>query len=364
MDRFIRNRFLPFLVAALACGPAAAAPAPQAAAPIAAPAATLEFTFDYELAKLVSQAIATGQFSDAALASVRAHPATAAMVRKMRLKSLDELVTYLRGLPKDPARVVLADLARPDGGKYGPLAEAVTRQIGQYVPPQFAAKLKVYFIFGGNASGFAFDDDADNVYVNLARFTQASTEELAETVAHELFHAVQTHVMTVPPRPAPGMTPSATGPVWMKRLVYDLVQEGTAEIFTHPLGDRPASAYSARHKARIERNAKRIRGIITLFETTALRLRLAPPPDEDAYDRIYGLLFYGDFDETGYDLGWLMATTIEKREGKGAVFALLKDDPAQFVLRYQAIAAADPALPKFSDEFVRALTAGLEEKRS
>jgi hypothetical protein len=141
MDRFIRNRFLPFLVAALACGPAAAAPAPQAAAPIAAPAATLEFTFDYELAKLVSQAIATGQFSDAALASVRAHPATAAMVRKMRLKSLDELVTYLRGLPKDPARVVLADLARPDGGKYGPLAEAVTRQIGQYVPPQFAAKL-------------------------------------------------------------------------------------------------------------------------------------------------------------------------------------------------------------------------------
>lgn len=364
MDRFTRNRFLAVLVAALACGPAAAAPAAQAAAPIATPAATLEFTFDYELAKLVSQAVATGEFSDAALASIRAHPATAAMVRKLRLKSVDELVTYLRGLSKDAAmmnaaRVVLAELARLDAGKYGPLAETVTRQIGQYVPPQFAAKLKVYFIFGGNASGFAFDDDADNVYVNLARFTQASTEELAETVAHELFHAVQTHVMSAPPRPAPGMAASATGPVWMKRLIYDLVQEGSAEIFTHPVAGRPASAYSGRDKARIERNATRIRGIISLFETAALRLRLAPPPDEDAYDRIYGLLFYGDFDETGYDLGWLMVTTIEKREGKGAVFALLKDDPAQFVLRYQAIAAADPALPKFSDEFIRAVKATL-----
>jgi hypothetical protein len=365
MDRLpkpTRYRPVALLVVALACGPAAAQASPQGtAAAMLAPAA-LDFGFDYELAKLVSQAVATGDFNDAALAAIRAHPATAAMVRKMRLKSVDELVAYLRGLTKDAAmrdaaRVVLADLGRSDGGKYGPLADDVTRQLAQYVPAQFVGRLKVYFIFGGNASGFAFDDDADDVYVNLARFTQASTQELAETVAHELFHAVQSHVMTTPPRPAPGTPANATGAVWMKRLIYDLVQEGTAELFTHPVADRPASAYSGGNKARIERNAKRIRGIITLFETTALRLRLAPPRDEDAYDAIYGMLFYGNFDEAGYDLGWLMATTIEKREGKGAIFALLKDDPTQFVLRYQAIAMADAALPAFGDEFIEAVKA-------
>jgi hypothetical protein len=362
LPNLTRYRSLAVLVVALACGPAAAQAIPQGTAAAMPAAAALEFGFDYELARLISHAVATGDFSDAALAAIRAHPATAAMVRKMRLKNGDELVAYLRGLAKDAAtrdaaRVVLADLARSDGGKYGPLANDVTRQLAQYVPSRFAGRLKVYFIFGGNASGFAFDDDADNVYVNLARFTQASTRELAETVAHELFHAVQTHVMTTPPRPAPGTPANATGAVWMKRLVYDLVQEGTAELFTHPVAERPASAYSERSKARIERNAKRIRGIVALFETTALRLRLAPPRDEDAYDAIYGLLFYGNFDETGYDLGWLMATTIEKRDGKDAIFALLKDDPAQFVLRYQAIATADAALPKFGDEFIEAVRA-------
>jgi hypothetical protein len=343
----------------LAC---AAAPVPASAQADVPAAGALQFGFDYQLARLVSQAVASDDFNDGALAAIRAHPAAAAMVRKMRLKDVGELENYLRRLPKDAAmrdaaRAVLAELERADHGKYGPLAGNVTRQLVQYVPPQFAGRLNVIFIFGGNASGFAFDDDADDVYVNLARFTQASTQELAETVAHELFHAVQTHVMTTPPRPAPGMPASAAGPVWMKRLVYDLVQEGTAELFTHPIAQRPASPYSASGKARIEKNARRMRSIVTLFETTALRLRLAPPRDEDAYDAIYGLLFYGTFDEAGYDLGYLMASTIEQKHGRGAVFALLKDDPLQFVLRYQAIADADMALPGFGDEFLAAVRA-------
>jgi hypothetical protein len=358
--RFSRYRPVALLVAALASVPAAAQPAQ--AVPTAAAPATLEFGFDAGLAKVAAQAVAAGEFDDATLAAIRAHPASAAMVRKMQLKGVDDLAAHFRKLAANPAardaaRLVSAELASADAGKVGPLAAVVTRQLRAYLPPQFAARLKVWFIFGGNASGFAFDDVPDDVYVNLANYTQATTEELAETVSHELFHAVQTHVMTVPPRPASGMALAATGPVWMKRLVYDLLQEGTAELFTHPVADRPATAYSGRSKARIERNGKRMRGIMTLFETTAWRVRLAPPHDENAYDRIYGALFYTDFDETGYDLGWLMASTIEKKEGKEAIFALLKEDPVQFVLRYQAIAATEPALPKFSDNFLEALRA-------
>lgn len=352
---------LALLLAALIGLPAAAGTV--GAAPTVAPApASLEFTFDAGLAKLAARAVATGEFDEATLAAIRAHPASAAMVRKMQLKGIEDLIAYFRKLAANPAsrdtaRKVADDLARPDGGKLGPLAEAVTRQLRAYVPAQFAARLKVWFLFGSYSGGFAFDDVPDDVYVNLAKYTEATTEELAEIVSHELLHAVQIHVMPTPPRPARGMAVAATGPVWMKRLVYDLLQEGTAELFTHGVADRPATAHSGRGKARIERNSKRIRGIMTLFETTAWRLRLAPPRDEEAYDRIYGALFYTDFDETGYDLGWLMASTIEKKEGKGAIFELFKEDPVQFVLRYQAIAAQDPELPKFSDDFIVALRA-------
>lgn len=40
-----------------------------------------------------------------------------------------------------------------------------------------------------------------------------------------------------------------------------------------------------------------------------------------------------------------------------AVFALLKGEPKQFLLRYQELAQQDAALPKFSEEFVRAVRA-------
>jgi hypothetical protein len=83
------------------------------------------------------------------------------------------------------------------------------------------------------------------------------------------------------------------------------------------------------------------------------RLYHQPPADENVYDGIYGLMFYTDFDATAYDLGWLMASTIEKADGKAGVYALLKKEPKQFLLRYQTLAAADGKLPTFSDDFIR-----------
>ena len=140
-------------------------------------------------------------------------------------------------------------------------------------------------------------------------------------------------------------------------LLNDLLQEGTAELFTHPLADRPANGYSTRSKTRIERNTKRMEGIVTMVETIGLRLLANPPRDEDGYEAIYGLLFYGSFDEPAYDLGWIMASTIERHDGKAAVFALLKGEPKQFLLRQRLVAQQDAKLPKFSEEFVRAVRA-------
>lgn len=348
---------IPFLASPPLHAADPAAPSQQARAP-----ATLEFAFDYELANLVSKAVASSEFGEATVAAIRAHPASAAMVRKMKLKSMDELIAYLRGLPanakaKAAAPLVQAKLNAPGSEGYGALADEVTRLLRQYVPPQLAARLKVYFIFGGNAGGFAFDDNLTDVYVNLNFMSQANTQELAELVAHELFHGVQSQVMSTPPRPTAATPASALGPIWARRLLYDLVQEGTAELFTHALADRPGSAYSSRHKARIERNQARHRGIVTMYETIGLRLLANPPRDEDGYEDIYGLMFYGSFDELAYDLGWLMSTTIEKHDGKGAIFALLKGESKQFLLRYQELAQQDPKLPKFSEEFVRVVRA-------
>ena len=332
----------------------------------AAPASRLEFSFDYEFARLASLAIHNKNFDEKTIAALRAAPATGAMVKKMGFKDSDALIGHLRALP-DPAKAakaaevaatISAELAQPGGGKYAPLAKEVTRLLQQYVPAQFAGRYKVQFIYGSGSLGFALTEDPGNVYVDLSKFSTASNQELAETVAHELFHAVQASVM--PPPPGTAAVPVSTtipaptaGVTWTNRLLYDLLQEATAELLTHPIAYRPATAFSQRIRDRIERNDRRMRGIVKLVETVGQRLYFAPPRDEADYDSIYGLLFYMSFDEAAYDLGWVMANAIEQKEGKAAIMGLLKQAPKHFVLRYQAIAETDAKLPKFSAEFLR-----------
>ncbi|WP_057263906.1 DUF5700 domain-containing putative Zn-dependent protease [Duganella sp. Root1480D1] len=328
----------------------------------AAQAGGLEFRFNDAPARLYSAAVKKGEIDAATAESIRRLPETAAMVRKMRLKDADAFIEYLRGMGRDARQVELAsqlqaEFANEKDGKFAVAAAETTRQLKAYLPPEFSAKLTVHFLFGGNAMGFAFDDMHDDVYVNLARFTQATAEELAEVVSHELFHAVQSHVMTAPPRPPAGMAQAATGKVWMNRLLYDLVQEATAELFSHPIADRPVTPFSKRGKERIARNLGRIKNIAALMETSSLRLLLAPPRDEDHYDRVYGILFYGDFDDMGYDMGWVMANAIERKDGKQAIYRLLQGEPKQFVLRYQQIAESDPALFRFNEDFLAAVRA-------
>ena len=318
--------------------------------------------FDYAHATLVSKAVQSGNFDAATVEAIHALPETQAITRKLRLKDDNANLDYLRKLHGDAAAVeaagsVTADLARAHGGRFGPVAGEVTRQLKQYVTAQFSAQLHVHFIFGSNSGGFTLDGAPNDVYVNLAMFSQATALELSEMVAHELMHAVQANIMRSPPQPAAGAARADAGPAWLNRHLYDLEQEGTAELFTHQVANRPASAYSAGNKARIVRNTARMWSIARMFESLGWRLYTAPPADEDAYDRIYTLMFTTDFDETAYDLGWLMASTIEKHDGKAALFALFKEEPKQFLLRYQALALADGNLPSFSDAFVNIVKA-------
>jgi hypothetical protein len=318
----------------------------------------LHFKFDFETARMVSSAVSTGNFEAAAFADFCTTPDARALIKKMRLKGCDALLLHFKSFSKNKkamaaASLISSELSKPDNGKYAPLAAEVSRQIKEYVPPELQANLNVHFIFGSYSGGFAFDDVPDDVYVNLARFSEATTQELAETVAHELFHAVQTHVMRPESLPTAAGQATRNGPIWVNHLLVNLQQEGTAELFTHPIADRPPTLYSTQRKLGIERNAKRIASLITMFETLGWRLLYVPPDDEDAYDRIYGLMFYTDFDETAYDLGWLMASTIAETDGKVAIFNLLKQEPKRFLLRYQAIALANGKLPTFSSEFIR-----------
>ena len=329
---------------------------------LSTPAMGVHFNFEFDTARIVSTAVNSGDFDEARFADFCTWPDAKALLKKMRLKDCDALLAHLKSLRKNKKSVAAAELLttelnKPDNGRYAPLAAEVARQIREYIPSDFSANLTVHFIFGSHSGGFAFDDVPDDVYVNLARFSDATTQELAETVAHELFHAVQTHIMKPESLPKAQGPASKTGPVWLNHVLANLAQEGTAELFTHPIADRPPTPYSSRRKLGIERNASRIRSLVHMFETLGWRLLYVPPNDEEAYDQIYGLMFYTDFDETAYDLGWLMASTIAKKDGKMAIFELLKQDPKNFLIRYQAIALADGKLPVFSTEFMQAVTA-------
>jgi hypothetical protein len=142
----------------------------------AAPA--LQFSFDEDFARLVSQSVQAGALDDAAAAKIRALPATAAMVRKMKLKDTDALLAYLRTLPKDKrhadAALIVSAEFRNGGARYAAAAEEVRRMLNEYVPAQFSAQLRVVFVFGGNSSGFAFDDDHDACGSRSSRRTRRS----------------------------------------------------------------------------------------------------------------------------------------------------------------------------------------------
>lgn len=320
----------------------------------------LSFGFDFENARIVSTAISTGDFNLPAIFCTSAD--AKALMRKMRLKECEALVGRYKILRDRPpvvaaAKVLAVELSKPGYGKYAPLAAEVARQLREYVPADFRAQLNVHFIFGSLSDGFAFGDTPDDVYVDMKGFSAANTQELAETVAHELFHAIQNHVMRQETLPTAADAKDVAGALWLNQLLDQLVREGTADLFTHPIADRAPTIYSAPKKLVIERNANRIGGIRTTFESLGWHMLAAPPANEDAYDQIYGVMFYTDFDETAYELGWLMASTIIRQDGKAAIFELLKQPPKQFVLRYQAIAQKQGKLPLFSADFLKQVEA-------
>ena len=234
------------------------------------------------------------------------------------------------------------------------LVLAPTRELAAQIGESFRAYgkflgLSTAVVFGGASSGFAFG--GDDVYVNLGKFTQASPDEIAATVTHEVFHAVQARVM--PSFPLKDWDGTGTaGPIWLRALLHNLAQEGTAELFTHVGPEGLTSAFSRDIALKNQRNAGRIAGILVMFESLAFRLASMPPVDARQYDEIYGLMFYETFDATAYQLGWVMAKAIEDRDGPAAIPRLLAQGPKAFLLRYQEIAQADPKLPRFGERFI------------
>jgi hypothetical protein len=309
----------------------------------------LELEFDFEFARTVTRLVTEGHLDTAQ--PIAALPATAPLLRKMRLNDADAFLGYLREQAKDGSVVdgARTTLARLDGGELAGLPSDVRRRLQPYLPPGLDQRIQVFFLFGGSSSGFAFG--GDDVYVNLGKFTRASADEIAGTVTHEVFHAVQARVM--PPFPVKdwdGTGPA--GPNWVRALLHNLAQEGTAELFTHVGSEGLGSAFSREIALKNQRNAGRIAGIVVMFESLAFRLGSTPPVDYQQYDGIYGLMFYETFDATAYQLGWVMAKAIEDRDGQAAITRLLAQGPKAFLLRYQEIAQADPKLPRFSDPFL------------
>ena len=227
-----------------------------------------------------------------------------------------------------------------------------------YVPANLRAHIQLVFLFGGSSSGFAFG--GDEVYLNLAHFADASSDEIAEIAAHEVFHAIQAHLMPeldgggcVSPAMAAGDT-RPCGRLRATQLMHSLVQEGTASLFDFDGAGRGSSQLSKKLASQRTKNISSLPSITAMFESLTYRQYYVPTPDEQDRERIYGLLFYGKpNDQLGYALGYTMAHAIVTREGKPALLNLLSMPPKQFILHYQSLAMSDSALPRFSQEFIR-----------
>lgn len=233
------------------------------------------------------------------------------------------------------------------------LTTEVINRIRLFTPEGVNMKVKVYLIAGGTSDGFA--PDANNFYIALDYF-EDDYEGLKLLMAHELFHNVQSLTLEGKRVVATDAPPNVRN---SHNLLLNTLKEGTASVVGDPLEVAGGKKYTTWFQGKFKNNLRRIDANFALFDTLLFRLYNDPSAEPG---RLYNIGFSGSFDSAMYFVGYRMAKSLEKYEGKGAIAASISDDPMKFFARYIALYQKhnDPELIKFSastEEILKKLSA-------
>jgi hypothetical protein len=309
-------------------------------------AGTMRVTVDVETAKAILS-VAGRDVTDAEIDRIVALPGVQALIRHGTRFSPgqtdDNFRAALRALSanRDPnpdpfafarlrqrlnaTHLLLARIEK-NPGKF---SDDVIARMRPYAPDiDFEAKLTL--IASGTSDGFA--PGRGQLYVAIDYF-QDDWDGLVVLAAHELYHAMQAMVMessgvTARAAAIPGRTGEVT------RLLIATLKEGTGSVVGDPLTVPKPGAYNSWFAEKYRRNLQRLPQNFALFETMLFRLA----NDDTPFGTIYPLGFSGGWDSPLYFVGYRMAKVIEKYDGRDAIQGVWKRSPAEFFVRYAALA--------------------------
>jgi hypothetical protein len=222
-----------------------------------------------------------------------------------------------------------------------------------YLPPDTRLRARIYPMIKPQTNNFVFDVGTDSAAIFLYLDPAVGREKLENTLAHELHHIGHA---TACAGTADSTFPE---PVQTARGWLGAFGEGVAVLAAAESPERPPHAVSdSTERARWDRDYANVADDLKQIESFVLDVvggRLADP----AAIRQRAMSFFGEAQGPWYTVGYLMASTIERVQGRRSVVEVLCH-PAALLTRYNAAATALEArtgerMPRWSSEVLNRL---------
>lgn len=220
-----------------------------------------------------------------------------------------------------------------------------------YLPAGARLRARVYLLIKPRTNSFVFEPETDPA-IMLYLDPSHTAPQLENTIAHELHHIGYAGAC------ADSEGSGADSTVAMARRWLGAFGEGVAmlaaaggpDVHPHAVSPPDERARWDRDVADAPAGLRRVEG----FLRDILERRLV---DADSI-RQAGMAFFG-VQGPWYTVGWLMASAIERADGRAALVATLCD-PVGLLRRYNQAAGPPGAsrLPRWSDDLLARLSAG------
>jgi hypothetical protein len=223
-----------------------------------------------------------------------------------------------------------------------------------YLPPDTRLRARIYPMIKPQTNSFVFDVGTDSAAIFLYLDPAVGREKLENTLAHELHHIGRA---TACAGTADTTFPEA---VQTARAWLGAFSEGFAVLAAAGGPDHhPHAVSDSTERARWDHDFANVATDLPQIEAFVLDVvsgRLAEP----AAIRQRAMSFFGDAQGPWYTVGYLMASTLERVQGRQSVVEVLCH-PSALLERYNAAAAAlesrgGERLPRWSSEILALLT--------
>ena len=239
----------------------------------------------------------------------------------------------LQEIRDDPAQVraLLANLA----SRNAEFSKLLTDRLQMFAPRGLTLHATLVVVLGSHQNGWVPDQRTPVFYID-AGFQSGDADALVAVAAHELFHVVQGAVQ---PDWNAALTASTNGSPVEREMhnvhaaLLNLAVEGMADYVGDPRGLPGNGPGISRARREYARNLARSGESFALFDTIVYRLYRDP---DAPLESLLNIEFGGSWQQTGYYVGFVMASAIDRYVGRAKLQELVASTPEDFVLEYIA----------------------------